>query len=86
MDEVERFDIITKNESYNKLIYRLGYLSPEIFRDVEILLMFLKLKKETDYYNYEIHSIIGQKYNLHKDHIRRILTRLLKSEIVKPTN
>ena len=86
MDEVNRFDLIEKNDSYNKMMYRLGYLSPEFFRDVEILLMFLELKRETDYYNHEIHSIIGQKYKLHKDTIRRILTRLLKSEIVKPTN
>lgn len=79
MDKViSRIDFIIDNNDYNRFLYKLGYLKPEIFRDLEMV---------KDYYNLlddevkkmEIYSILAKKYRISSLQVRLQIKKMIKN-------
>jgi len=79
MDKViSRIDFIIDNNEYNRLIYRLGYLKPEIFRDLEMVKDYYQLL-EQDLRKMEIYSILAKKYRLQSTQVRLQIKKMIKN-------
>lgn len=76
MADLNRIEVINEHDKYNKLIFRLGYLNVDFFRDVDIYSDFKEMKQNTNKYNYEIYNDLSVKYHLHSESIRRIVKKL----------
>lgn len=77
---VERIDLINDQKTYNKLMINLGYMSPHLIRDIEILQGFYYLYNKGIRPLGDIYDVLGVKHRLEKDTIRKIVVKL-KREI-----
>lgn len=77
MDEINRIDLINKNNEYNRMMYRLGYTHSKLFRDMEMLKDYNFLI-EDEIKPAEAFKMLGVKYGITTGQARYILKRLFK--------
>lgn len=74
---LKRIDLINSLKDYNKILLNLGYLHPNLIRDVAMVEDYYKLLNFDDEYQImEIYDILAKKYRLDSRHVIRLIKKI----------
>lgn len=73
---LKRIDLINSLKDYNKILLNLGYLHPNLIRDVAMVEDYYKLLSLDEFQIMEIYDLLGKKYRLDSRHVIRLIKKI----------
>lgn len=73
---LRRLDLINSLKDYNKMLLNLGYLHPNLIRDVSMVEDYYKLLNLNEFQIMEVYDILAKKYRLDSRHVIRLIKKI----------